>query len=593
MSAVAAKIGRVSPYAIFRNRDFSLLWSSQLVSELGSSITTLASGIYVYKISGSVVDLSLMMIVSVAPSLLVGLFAGVFVDRYDRQRIMIITSLLRGALVLAIPFLIPYNLAWMYVLVFLSGTVGQFFNPAQASVLPDLASEEELSSANSLMAISTYGSLVIGYGLAGLFVDRFPIEWAFYIDALTFLVCALLMGLMHIPAVKPEEQTSARVVMRNLTDGAKFILATPILRSLFLLFTLVFLNFGFLNALRLPFTIQVLNASSSAYGMLEGLTLIGFVVASLLMAQWGDRLREGQWLAISFIAMGITSIAFALSSTISVAFVIIIVEGFVNAPSVIARALVIQRNAPREMRGRVFGNFFVMRDAMFMLGIAVAGLADIFDVRILFLLASLYGLVVGLIALVLPGLGQPAEEWRKIVHLLRSAPQAPGLDVGTTLAAGDFARLVSFFPALGRLEAEKQEHLRQQMIRYDVPSGNVVVRQNEFSDAAYFILEGQVVVGIDRDDISHIMSVLREGDFFGEIAALKGVPRTANVVAQEATQLVKMPAETLKEMAEEPELHSLFTTRMEERLRMNSMIDRPRGAGINPEVLRELRTVSD
>ena len=593
MNAAAASAGSTSPYAIFRSRDFSLLWSSQLVSELGSSITALAAGIYVYKISGSVVNLSLMMIASVAPSLLVGLFAGVFVDRYDRKRIMLVTSLLRGLLVLAIPFLIPYNLAWMYVLVFLSGAVGQFFNPAQSSVLPDVATEEELNAANSLMAISTYGSLVLGYGLSGFFVDRLPIEWAFYTNALTFLVCALLIEAMHVPAFKVEEQTSARVVLGNLTAGARYIANTPILRSLFIIFALVFINFGFLNALRLPFTIEALNGSSSTYGLLEGLTLIGFVAASLWMARVGDRLREGVWLAISFIGMGITSIAFALISSVSAAFVIIVIEGFVNAPSVIARSLVMQRNAPREMRGRVFGNFFVMRDTVFMIGIAVAGLADLFDVRILFFAASVYELAIGLVVLVLPGLGQPPAEWRKIVQMLRSVPQAPRLELGSALAAADYDRLVGFYPALGRLDFDRQEHLRQQMTRFEAPNGTLVVRQDEVSDAAYFILEGQVLVGLVRDNASTILNVLREGDFFGEIAALKGVPRTANVVTRETTMLVKVPAEALREMAEDPELSSLFTSRMEERLRMINQFDRPRAAGINPEVLRDLRTVSE
>jgi MFS family permease len=581
---------KVSPFAIFRNRNFSLLWNSQLISELGSSITSLAAGIYVYKISGSVVNLSLMMIASMAPSLLIGLFAGVFVDRYDRKQIMVITSLLRAILVLAIPFLIHYNLAWMYILVFLSAAVGQFFNPAQSSVLPDVTSEHELNAANSLMAISTYGSLVIGYGLAGFFVDRFPIEWAFYIDAFTFLACALLLGLMRIPPFKVEEETSARVVMNNLVAGAKFIFVTPILRSLFIVFSLLFIDYGFINTLRLPFTIQELNASASAYGVLEGLTLIGFVVASLLMARMGDRLREGQWLAISFIGMGLTSVAFGLSSSINVAYIIIVVEGFVNAPSVIARSLVMQRNSPREMRGRVFGNFFVMRDTMFIVGIAIAGFADLFDVRLMFLLGSLYGLAIGLVVLVLPGLGQPAAEWRKAIRQLRAASQAPRIEVGNALAMADFAHLAALVPALGRLEAEKQEHLRQQMELYEAPDGTAVVRQGDDSDAAYFILEGQVVVGLDREDVSYILNVLRQGDFFGEIAALKGIPRTAHVVAQQPTRLVKVPAETLREMVEDPELHSLFTTRMEERLAMNSLIDAVRTNGMNPDVLRELRT---
>jgi len=72
-------------------------------------------------------------------------------------------------------------------MVALAATVGQFYNPAHASLLPEIASEEDLNAANSLMAIGTYGSLALGYALAGLIAARFPIEWAFYIDALTFL----------------------------------------------------------------------------------------------------------------------------------------------------------------------------------------------------------------------------------------------------------------------------------------------------------------------------------------------------------------------------------------------------------------------
>lgn len=593
MGTATADMERVSPLAVFRNRNFSLLWGSQLIAEVGSSLVTLVSGIYIFKISGSVVNLSLMMIASVAPSLLVGLFAGVIVDRYDRKRILVTTLLLRGLMVLAIPFLIPYNLAWMYLLVFLTGTAAQFYNPAQSSTLPDTASEEELNSANSMMAISTYGSLIFGYGLAGFFADLFPIEWAFYLAGLTFLAGSLLIGGMHLPTFQAEGKTSARMVLINLAEGARFIGGTPILRSLFTIFALVFLSYGFLNALRLPFIIDALHSTSATYGLMESLSVIGFVIASLYMARYGDRLREGQWLAISFIGMGLASVAFALISSVSAAFLIVLVDGIFAAPSVIARSLVMQRNAPREMRGRVFGNFFVLRDMMFMVGIAAAGLADLFDVRMLFLAASLYELGIGMVVLVLPGLGQPAAEWRKIVQLLRSAPQAPGIDLGSALAADDYFQLIELFPALGHLDRGKQEHLRREMTCFDVTDGTVIVRQNDESDAAFFILEGQVVVGLDRENVGIIMNVLREGDFFGEIAALKGVPRTANVVAQDQVRLVKVPAEALKEMAEDPELKSLFVTRMEERLRMISQFDRPRATGIDPEVLRELRTVSD
>ena len=105
---------------------------------------------------------------SAAPSLLVGLVAGVFVDRMDRKRIMITADVIRAVLVFSIPLLVPLNIAWLYVIVALSSAVGQFFDPAHESVLPEVASEEELAAANSLMAISAFGSTAIGFAASGL-----------------------------------------------------------------------------------------------------------------------------------------------------------------------------------------------------------------------------------------------------------------------------------------------------------------------------------------------------------------------------------------------------------------------------------------
>src|SRR5512136_3267772 len=127
-----------SPFLVFRHRNFSLMWTGQLVSTIGSALTSLAASIMVYRqTGGSALSVGLMLMATAAPSLLVGLIAGVFVDRYDRQRIMIIADLLRAGLVFLIPFLVPYSTVWLYVIVMLTSTVGQFFDPAYESVLPE------------------------------------------------------------------------------------------------------------------------------------------------------------------------------------------------------------------------------------------------------------------------------------------------------------------------------------------------------------------------------------------------------------------------------------------------------------------------
>ena len=180
-----------STFSVFRNRSFTLLWTGQLVSSMGSALTALAASILVYRVTGSALSVGLMLIATSGPTVLIGLIAGVFVDRYDRKRIMLISDLLRAILILLIPFLIPLNINWLYIIVALTSAITQFFDSAHASVLPEVASDEELSAANALMAISSVGSMTVGFAAAGIIASSFNIEWAFYLDAFSFFVSVI------------------------------------------------------------------------------------------------------------------------------------------------------------------------------------------------------------------------------------------------------------------------------------------------------------------------------------------------------------------------------------------------------------------
>src|SRR5574341_1235252 len=118
----------LSPFAIFRNRNFSLMWSGQLISTIGTALTSLAASIYIFRLTGSALSVGLMLMATAAPSLLVGLFAGVFVDRYDRKKIMITADIVRAVLIALIPIIVPLNIVWLYVIVMLTSAIGQFFD---------------------------------------------------------------------------------------------------------------------------------------------------------------------------------------------------------------------------------------------------------------------------------------------------------------------------------------------------------------------------------------------------------------------------------------------------------------------------------
>lgn len=582
-----------SAFSVFRKRDFRLLWSAQLVSTIGTALTDLAAGILVFQHTGSALSVGLMFMATAIPTLVVGLIAGVFVDRYDRRRIMVVSDLLRAAIVVSIPFLVGINIALLYLAVAAVSTISQFFNPANDAVLPEVATDEELAAANSWIMISSFGSTSIGFALSGLLAAAFDINWAFRIDAMTFVFSAICLVFLRVGKIETQEDTSVGVVIGNLKQGVSTLVGTPILRSLFISGVPIYFSFGLWNVLLLPFAINALHATTFEYGLQEGLTSVGFVIGSLMMAKYSDRLPEGTWIVFSTIAMGIAGVLYGLATSVWVAIVLVMISGFFNAPSSVARRVLLQRNTPRELRGRVFSAFAVARDVIFLIGIALAGLADVIDIRLLVILSSLILVVAGVVTAVLPGVGRPAAEWRRAIATLRRAQTAPATAPVAMRPAtlADFDRLAGHLPALARLSDAQRKALLDASTVRDVPAGATVVSEGETGDAAFFILDGHTVAGTPEADGSYrSLSAMEAGDFFGEIAALTGSRRTANVVADEETTLVEVPASALRALMVVPELESLFLSKLTERLSRTNQADLPRFAGVDQASLKDLRT---
>jgi MFS family permease len=577
-----------SPFAVFRNRSFSFLWTGQLISTMGSALSSLAASIYVFRLTGSALSVGLMLMATAAPSLLVGLFAGVFVDRYDRKKIMIVADLARAVLIALVPLLVPLNVIWLYVIVALTSAIGQFFDPAHESVLPEVASDEELAAANSLIAISSFGSTAIGFAAAGLIAGAANINWAFYVDAITFVFSAFCVYLISIKHIQAEEETSAAMVIKNLRAGVRQLFDTPVLRSLFSVQVVVLISFGLSNTLLLPFALNALKATEFEYGLQEGLTSIGFVVGSLLMAKIFDRLQGGQWMAISFLGMGLVSMVYSFLHSVPLAIALIMFSGFFNAPSAIGRRLIVQRNTPAEMRGRVSSVFFVTRDVLFLVGMSAAGLADYMDVRVLYFISAVLLVLAGIALLFLPELGQSRAQWKRSLALLRGVEAAPRLGMGRPATMVEVERFVGHLPQLMGMSPKERAQLASDTLVAKAPAGKVVTYRGEESDAAYFILKGSVGAGFIKDEEYVILRYMREGEFFGEVAALTGMTRTANIITEEDSELLILPSKVMRGLAKKyPGLNVMLHTLIGERL---SQTELPRGTGFDQQLLRELRT---
>lgn len=590
----AAAVPAPSMFAVFRRRDFSMLWLAQLISTAGSSLTDLAAGIYVYRVTGSALAVGLTLMVTAIPSLIVGLLAGVYVDRHDRKRILIATCLIQSVIVGGLAFVIGIQaiaLPGLYLLLLLNAGVKQFFDPAHDSLIPEMASDEELAAANSFLSIASFGSTAIGFAGAGLLASTVDLTWAFVIDAVSFLVCAALISRMgRYPMPKPDEEASVAVIVANLRSGLSTLFGTPVLRSLFVVGAFMFFSFGLWNVLLLPFSIRELGATEFEYGLQEGLTSVGFVLGSFFMARFSGRLPEPLWIVVGLVGMGVAGILYGTSTSIPLAILLVMISGFFNSPTSVARSTLLQRNTPREMRGRVFSAFYVMRDIIFLIGMAGAGLADIVDIRLLIVLASCLLFVSAAFTLVAPGLGLASI--RAASSRLREAEAAPAL--GTVpfrpATAADFGLMASRLDTFGRLTAEQRDQFIRNATIRDVPAGTRVVEHGDVASSAYFILDGSATAGIPDEGGYRGLATMGAGDFFGEIAALTGSPRTADVVADTDVTLLEVPAEALRATMIVPEIRRLVLSTLTSRLLRTESADLPRLAGVDQDDLRDLRT---
>ena len=581
-------------FAVFRKRDFSLLWLAQLVSTAGSSLTDLAAAIWVYRETGSALAVGLTLMATAVPSLIVGLLAGVYVDRHDRKRILIVTCLVQAVIVALIAVVIGIEaiaVIGLYGLILLNAGVKQFFDPAYDSLIPELASDEELLSANSFLSIASFGSTAIGFAAAGLLASTVDLYWAFIIDSVTFVFsagCIVLMG--RYPMPEPEDEASVAVIVANLRAGFATLLGTPIIRSLFIVGALMFFSFGLWNVLLLPMSIRVLGATEFEYGLQEGLTSVGFVIGSFFMARFARRLPEPAWIAVAMFGMGVAGILYGLATSIPIAILLVTISGFFNSPSSVSRTTLLQRNTPREMRGRVFSAFYVMRDVIFLFGMAGAGLADIIDIRLMIVAASMLLIVSGFFTLVAPGLG--VATWRAAIARLQAAGSAPSMATIPSRPAtiADFDLLATRVGPLSQLSPEQRAaFIRNATIR-EVPSGTQIVEHGDIASSAYFILDGSTTAGIPSGDGYRGLSTMGVGDFFGEIAALTGSPRTADVIADSDSTLLEVPAEALRATMVVPDIQRLVHATLTTRLLRTESADLPRLAGVDQESLRDLRT---
>ncbi|GIV79713.1 MFS transporter [Litorilinea aerophila] len=207
------------------NRNFRYMWLGQIVSLLGDWFNLVASASLVASLTGSGTAVGGLFVVRMLAPFLVSPLAGVAADRYSRKQLLIVTDLMRGAVVLGFLLVRDAGDIWLlYALTALQLGISGFFFPARNAILPDIVDRGELGAANALSSATWSVMLALGTAIGGLVSGSFGVYPAFIIDALTFLGSALLIAQIrhhHVPAA--DSRGGVTQVFRQYVDGLRYL----------------------------------------------------------------------------------------------------------------------------------------------------------------------------------------------------------------------------------------------------------------------------------------------------------------------------------------------------------------------------------
>ncbi|MGW1277856.1 MFS transporter [Streptomyces tsukubensis] len=345
---------------LLKDQPFRRYWSAQTVSFFGDQISQLAIPLLaVLALDADASDMGLLTAVALLPNLLFSLHAGVLADRSGRRRrIMILTDLVRTALILSLPVaygLDALHLSHLYVVAFLVGTCSVLFGVCNAALFVSLVSPGKYVEGNSLVNGSQSMAQVGGAGLGGWLVQILSAPFALVVDALSYLVSALFLS-----RIAPPEPPRAERGRGVLAEGLRYVLRSPILRAnSAAVMTMNFFNFAF-QAVFVLYATTRLDLGPGLLGTVLGVGAVGGLLGSFLTGRIVRRIGIGRAVVLGFIAFPapLLLVPLAEGSTPIVVALLLLAEfgsGFGVMLLDISSGSLTTAAVPHELRARVAG----------------------------------------------------------------------------------------------------------------------------------------------------------------------------------------------------------------------------------------------
>ncbi|GHO88083.1 MFS transporter [Dictyobacter formicarum] len=354
--------------ALLINRNYTLLWFGGTISQIGDVLFTtmliLWVGTLLQNQRAAPLAVSGVVLAATLPALLIGPFAGVFVDRWPKQRTMRIMDALRAVLVCSLlpisgplPLPLAVKLTIIYLVVAAVSGLSQFFTPATKAILKEVVPEEQLTRASALTVGAGVFAWTIGSACAGICYVSLGAGWAIALNAASYACSWMLVGRMRVSAAERRaspQPTSLRRVLTELREGLRFIQGQLQLRTLLLTESLFSFGWGIVSVLAFFYITQNIHVPMSLYGLWMAVTAIGGILGTSLVDRAAAKRGATRVYARALLFVGVMVVVSTVPNQAIIALVGFTLNG---TATVQAEALVgplVLLATPEQMVGRVF-----------------------------------------------------------------------------------------------------------------------------------------------------------------------------------------------------------------------------------------------
>ena len=343
-------------------RNYRLFFGGQVVSLVGSWITTTATNWLVYRLTGSAVMLGTVAFASQLPSFLLGPFAGIIVDRVNRHRLLVVTqtiSMIQSFALAALVFSGHVSIGWLIALGIVQGLVNAFDMPGrQAFLLTMIENKEDLGNAIALNSSMVNLARLIGPSIAGVVIAAVGEAWCFAIDGISFIAVIVALLRMRI-APAPARPRGDRHAVAEFVEGLRYAFGFHPIRSVILLLAVVSLV-GVPYSILMPvFAATVFQGGPHTLGLLMTSSGCGALLAALWLAGRRSVVGLGRLIPTAAAVFGAGLVAFSLSRTLWLAIPCLVLTGFGFMVQMASSNTIIQTIVDDEKRGRVM-SFYMM-----------------------------------------------------------------------------------------------------------------------------------------------------------------------------------------------------------------------------------------